>query len=456
MTKPLFDSFDEVSAQQWKQKIQVDLKGADYNETLIYKSLEGIDIKPFYHKEDIEEIQNNVEHPSSWLNSIKIDIDNASSGNQNIVAAIKKGAESVHLIIDNIEVDPEELLNEIPKSITILIEAQFLSAPYCSKINQIAEAKNLNVYLVCDIINHLAATGNWYTNLKNDFEVVSEINQNNSLKTAISVDISLYQNSGANIVQQLAYGLAHANEYLNHFDKGDSSDKNKMILFKIAVGSNYFFEIAKLRALRLLWHTLSSEYTMFSDCYILAYPSHRNKTILDYNVNMLRTTTECMSAVLGGADLIQNVPYDDIYHHENEFGTRISLNQLLLLKNESYFDIVDNPASGTYYIEHITSQIAEKALSLFKNIEEGGGFLAQLKAGTIQKKIKESAEKEQELFDEGKIILTGSNVYQNPNEHFPELQKTVFPQKKSRKTLLEPILKRRLSEEIEKKILIKR
>jgi len=171
---------------------------------------------------------------------------------------------------------------------------------------------------------------------------------------------------------------------------------------------------------------------------------------------MLRTTTECMSGILGGADTIYNMPYDDIYNLENDFGTRIALNQLLILKNESYFNLVENPASGSYYIETLTHQLAENALTLFKNIEKGGGFLAQLKSGTIQRKLKESAKKEQELFNTEQIILTGSNKYKNAKEITPEFQKTVFLTKKVRKTLLEPIINTRLSDIIEKKMQIKR
>ncbi len=123
---------------------------------------------------------------------------------------------------------------------------------------------------------------------------------------------------------------------------------------------------------------------------------------------MLRTTTECMSAILGGADAVSNLAYDALYHKDNEFGDRFSRNQLLVLKHESYFDKVANPADGSYYIENLTQQLSEKALALFKDIEVNGGFITQLIEGTIQRKIQESASKEQELFDSGKEILLGN------------------------------------------------
>ena len=261
----------------------------------------------------------------------------------------------------------------------------------------------------------------------------------------ISIDAGLYQNAGANMVQQIAYALGHVNEYFNKI-----TTINRPIVFKISVGTNYFFEIAKLRALRLLFNLIAKEYNHNLDCHLLVTPTKRNKTIYDYNVNMLRTTTECMSAILGGADTIANLPYDALYHKDNEFGDRIGRNQLLILKNESYFDKVNNPSDGSYYIENLTHQLAEKALALFKDIETNGGFLKQLNEGIIKRKIQESADKEQELFDTGKEILLGTNKYPNKNDRMKDdLELFPFVKIKPRKTLITPIIERRLAEKME-------
>jgi methylmalonyl-CoA mutase len=157
-----------------------------------------------------------------------------------------------------------------------------------------------------------------------------------------------------------------------------------------------------------------------------------------------------MSAILGGANAIANLPYDALYHKDNEFGDRISRNQLLILKHESYFDKVNNPADGSYYIESLTNQLAEKALHLFKDIETNGGFLKQLNEGIINRKIQESADKEQELFDSGKEILLGSNKYPNKNDSMKhDLELFPFVKTKPRKTLITPIIEKRLAEKIE-------
>lgn len=447
MSKILFDQFESVSAKAWKQKIQLDLKGADYNKTLIWKSPERIDVKPFYHSDDIKDKDSFETSPiSTWKICQDIFVSDVNLANTLAKNVISKGAESIRFIIKTKETNIAILLEGI--SVPIYIDLKFLSVDSVKRLNEYVGDNNLNVYLETDIIGNLARTGNWYFNLKEDHLLVEEIAKNsNHLKSWLSVDVSLYQNSGANSIQQLAYALSHVNEYLNHFGENIS----KSIIFKNTIGSNYFFEIAKIKALRVLWNSLVAEYTgQQIKCFITTKPSTRNKTLYDYNTNLLRTTTECMSAILGGADTVCNLSYDAIYHKENEFGERIARNQLLILKHESYFDQVFNPSEGAYYIEELTSQIATKSLTLFKNIEANGGFLNQLKEGTIQRKIKESANKEQKLFEEGKIVLLGTNKYQNELDLMKgELEINPFIKKEIRKTLIEPIIERRLSEKVE-------
>ena len=447
MSKILFDQFESVSAKAWKQKIQLDLKGADYNKTLIWKSPERIDVKPFYHSDDIKDKDSFETSPiSTWKICQDILVSDENLSNALAKNVIEKGAESIRFIIKTKETNIAILLEGI--SVPIYIDLKFLSVDFVKRLNEYVGDNNLNVYLETDIIGNLARTGNWYFNLKEDHLLLEEIAKNsNHLKSWLSIDVSLYQNSGANSIQQLAYALSHVNEYLNHFGENIS----KSIIFKNTIGSNYFFEIAKIKALRVLWNSLVAEYTgQQIKCLITTKPSTRNKTLYDYNTNLLRTTTECMSAILGGADTVCNLSYDAIYHKENEFGERIARNQLLILKHESYFDQVFNPTDGAYYIEELTSQIATKSLTLFKDIEANGGFLNQLKGGTIQRKIKESAYKEQKLFEEGKIVLLGTNKYQNEQDLMKgELEINPFIKKEIRKTLIEPIIERRLSEKVE-------
>jgi methylmalonyl-CoA mutase len=444
----LFDEFDSVSAAQWKQKIQVDLKGADYNQTLITATQEGIDITPFYHKETVENVQSIATQTTKWKITQRVHVTNAEESNQHIKGILTRGAESLLLMISSEGISLEMLLKDIDiQHIPIHIELTFLSSAYVSNISAFAKEHAATITIGVDIIGNLVSTGNWFENLAKDHETLENILKLDALKSTLTIHVDAYQNAGATMVQQLAYALSHANEYLNHYG---SKIINK-ITFNVTVGSHYFFEIAKLRALRHLWSILAKEYDLNQECIIIASPSKRNKTLYDYNVNMLRTTTECMSAVLGGADFVHNLPYDALYHEANEFGDRIARNQLRILKDESYFDKTNNPTEGAYYIESITQQLAEKALLLFKDIEANGGFVKQLKEGTIFRKIKESAAKEQELFDEGKEVLLGTNKYPNPDDRMKhDLELDPFSKNEVQKVVVLPIKLRRLATKIEK------
>lgn len=453
MTHKLFSEFSPVSAKQWKQNIQFGLKGADYNNTLVWNTNEDIAVKPFYHADDFDQLpQVSQTKATQWKICQSIFVANVEKSNRNAVNAIKKGAESILFIISNDTFSITDLIKNIDlKKVTIHLEPTFLSEELSKKLAQLPINSNHKngIQIHTDIINNLAKTGNWFHNLKADFEKFENIVK---YANSFSVNGSLYQNSGATMVQQLAYALAHANEYLNYFkDKLDKEAKKQLkVTFKVSIGNHYFFEIAKLRALRKLWKVLALEYEINTNCFILSQPSKRNKTIYDYNNNMLRTTTECMSAILGGSDTICNIPYDAVYHKTNNFGERISRNQLLILKHESHFNTVNNPADGAYYIETITNQLAKKALDLFKDIEANGGFLKQLKEGTIQRKIKESANKEQLQFNTGETVLLGANKYLNLTENMQkELEIYPFVKTKQRKTLIDPIIENRLSENLE-------
>ena len=440
----LFPEFEPVSSKQWKQQIQYELKGADYNETLVWESPEGIKVKPFYHNdEDKANLGSNVSETAFSIVQ-NIFVHDVKKSNERALDTLQRGAESIRFTIENKEVSIEELMKDLPlESTTYYFHLPFLSIDFVNHLNDFSNKNKANFILQIDPIGQLCSDGNWFENLDSDFEKLNSIASKSV--SFLKISSGIYQNAGANKVQELAYTLAHVNEYFNRI-----SSINSPITIEVAVGTNYFFEIAKLRALRVLFNTLAKEYNHNFDCHIIATPTKRNKTLYDYNVNMLRTTTECMSAILGGADAIANLPYDSLYHKDNEFGDRIARNQLLVLKHESYFDKVNNPADGAYYIESLTEQLAEKALLLFKDIEANGGFITQLIEGNIQRKISESASKEQELFDSGKEILLGTNKYPNKNDKMKhDLELYPFVKQNPRKTLITPIIEKRLAEKVE-------
>ena len=452
--KPLFTNFAPVSAKEWKQKIQFELKGADYNETLIWNSPDDIKVKPFYDKEDVKEVISVTTKASEFKICQNIFVHDINKSIERALDSLARGAESIRFTIEDETIAIEKLLEKLPlESTPIFFHLNFISIDFVQKIESIATKRKAAIYCNIDPIGHIAKEGNWFiTSEKNNFETLNNLVKRGNSLSLISVNSALYQNSGATIVKQIAYTLAHANEYFNHIELS----KPQTMVLEIAVGTNYFFEIAKLRAIRLLFNLIAKEYNQNWNCHLVVTPTKRNKTLYDYNVNMLRTTTECMSAILGGANTIANLPYDALYHKDNEFGDRIARNQLLILKNESYFDKVNNPSDGSYYIESLTQQLADKALVLFKDIEANGGFLKQLNEGIIKRKIQESADKEQDLFDSGKEILLGTNKHANKDDRMKhDLELFPFVKIKPRKTLITPIIEKRLAEKIEQERLEK-
>ncbi|KQC33784.1 methylmalonyl-CoA mutase [Nonlabens sp. YIK11] len=475
MKKRLFDDFTPVSEAAWKQKIQMDLKGADYNQTLVTPTPDGINIKPIYHSDSAV----NIDIPSrgtqnnDWYISQKIYCGNARAANKKALNVLSRGAEGVLLDIPNPDIDLEVLLKDLPE-VGLQVHPRFLDLDFLKKLHGFKP----KAYVHLDILHQLAATGNWFTNQKSDYNHYADFLKSfEGYFSNITINTSTYQQAGATVTQELAYFAAHLNEYLNHYcDTSKEHDKDiydaflpdrqagpkaetvtehgqsKRINIDTTIGSNYFMEIAKYRAYRILTKTLGNAYGIKDlGCYITATPSLRNKSLLDYNVNLLRTTTECMSAVLGGADTVHNLPYDAFFNKENEFGDRIARNQLLILKEEAYLNKVANAADGTYYINALTKELTEKALEIFKSIEKAGGFVQSLFEGTIQRKIKESDIAERDRLKKGEKTLVGVNKF--PNAEAPlqkEYEILPFQKIKPRKALVTPIAAKRLAEELEK------
>ena len=282
MSKFLFKDFDPVSAKAWKQQIQFDLKGADYNETLIWKNLEGIDVKPFYNSEDYTAgFYKNSFPKNNWKASQEIFIDDEKIANRLALDAINRGAEAIYFTSEK-EFDITSTFNDFPFSdSTIYFNIKLLSEKFYKLLITFLSEKKATVFYNIDIIGNLAREGNWFSNLKEDHTILGNISKEFLNENIFSVDATLYQNAGANMVQQLAYSLAHANEYLNHFSK---KEVQPTLTFKIAVGTNYFFEIAKIRALRNLYTLLAKEYNINEDCHIVVIPSKRNKTIAHFKI----------------------------------------------------------------------------------------------------------------------------------------------------------------------------
>jgi len=443
MTSNLFKEFEIISEKAWKQQIQFDLEGKDYNSETNWTSKEGINVKPFFTSE--YKSINKLYLPDDWSISQTIYLEEESISNKEIKKLISQEVYDLTIHIQGDCINLDLMFKEVDLTyLNVYFKINHFNENLLSYLNNYAKENKTKFHLDYDLLGDYLSTGNWKFGYNEDIEMFKLVlNKLTHFKSVVQLKSSNFQNSGANIIQEITYSMSQANEYVNIFGK----EVIKKLNFQIAIGPNYFFEIAKIQAYRILWKTISNSYECpINDVHIIATPTRRNKTIFDYNNNIIRSTSECMSAILGGANSVKNFNYDSIYKNENEFSKRISINQLLILKHECHIDKVKNPISGSYYISYLVDEITKKSFDLFKELDSNSGFLSLLKKGILQKKIKESAQKEQVKFNSKSEILVGSNLYQNNDEKMGEqLEINPFPTRKAEKTLIEPIIKKRLA-----------
>ena len=420
----LFENFDIISDKEWKNKVQVELKGLEYNETLVWGTNDQINVKPLYTKDDVDysAIQPLPRNSKDWK------IISKYTGNINQDYSFLYGYLIPHGFNEKIE---------LPNYLDLVIE--FDGSTDLKSLENIPNLK----YLDLDIYGYLAQNGLWQNDSeKASKELVKEVLELKNFEKVISIQADVYQNAGANHVQQIAITLAHAVEYLENFG-ADIADK---IYFKFAVGSNYFFEVAKIRAFRFLWKMILEKYNNESEAFIFTSTSLRNKSKLDIYNNVIRTTLEASSAIFGSSDAIFVGSYDEV-NSETDFGLELAAKQQLLLQKESYLNQFTDPSAGSFYIESLTNQLAENALELFKTIQNVGGFVKALENETIQDYVYTSAKKEQKDFDEQIVKLIGVNKYRNPADIIEKLHK----EKIVKQALFIPIVPTRLAEKEEKK-----
>lgn len=423
MQQPTND-FKQLDPKEWKLKVQAELAGLDYNEILVGDSAEGIQIKPVYHAEDRNP---EMSQPMSGTKDWKIISDffpNEKQDEAYLYGFLVKDAD-VQTVVDL----PEylDVFYALEKPFETLAKHDF------------ASVKNLQ-YLNLDPIGHLARTGNWYFSQEEDIQQTRDILKQSTFDKAIQIDAALYQNAGANHVQQIALAVAHGVEYLEQLGQAAA----EKMYFKTAVGGNYFFEIAKLRALKKLWKLVLSAYGLEVKTPVFAETSSRNKSLLDEYNNLIRSGLEASAAIQGKADFVHVLSYDHL-RKTSVFSEELASKQQLLLQKEAYFDRFSDPVSGAYFIENTTELMVKNALELFKNIEKNQGFLASLEDGSIQNMVTKSAEKEQVAFDKGDLVLIGVNKFKNPLDQISPVK----TEEKWQETLVLPISPKRLSEKIE-------
>jgi methylmalonyl-CoA mutase len=445
--RKLFEEFPPVATTDWIERINKDLKGADYGKKMVWKTGEGFDVQPFYRSEDLKGLGHLGTMPGEfpfvrggktdnvWFVRQNIRVADYPGANRKALDVLMKGADSLGFVISDPETitarNLEVLLTGIyPESIELNFSVPGKARELVQLMVSLMASRNTDLSSIrgsveADPLGRLMVNGKLCVSIDEGLDYLAAlVNDSQPLSgfRAVQVNAANFQNAGADIVKELGFGISLGNEYLAQLtDRGvDSSIAASKTGFTFGIGSNYFMEIAKLRAARLLWATVVEAYKpenrMASRMNIVSVTGEWNKTIYDPYVNMLRTQTEAMSAALGGADSIIVSPFNEHFDTPNDFSERIARNQQLLLREEAHLDKVADPGAGSWYIENLTAMLAESAWKLFIEVEERGGFLKALKGGFIQEKIEEVAAKRTGDVAKRKEVLLGSNQYPNFTE----------------------------------------
>lgn len=444
----LFSEFPPVSTEAWEKVIEKDLKGADYERRLIWKTIEGFDLKPYYRKEHLKNLEYLQVFPgdfpfvrsgrkkeNNWFIRQNILVEDIKDANKKALNILMKGIDSLGFDLDpSVKYSIEEIEKLMGNIYAQIVEVNFVCGKQAPEIFRIylelvkkynRDLQKIHGSVDYDPIGNLIIGGNFYDSEEKDFEVCRKLIEDSRHAPhyrTLAVSAYHFKNSGSNIVEELAFAMAYGNEYLSRLTaKGLSVDSiAPNIKFHFGTGSGYFLEIAKIRAARLLWAKIVNAYgpseAEVTRTHIHALTTDWNKTLYDPYVNMLRTTTEAMSAIIGGANSLTVRPFNASFETPGEFAERIARNQQLLLREESHFDKIVDPAAGSYYIENITDALVGEAWKLFLELDEMGGFVAAFKKGFIQGKIGQTAQKRDMAIATRKEVLVGTNQYPNFDE----------------------------------------
>ena len=452
----LFADFAPVTTDEWEAKINADLKGKDYERALVWKTYEGFNVRPYYRQENLESliyldtlpgefpfVRGNKKTGNDWLIRQNIFVSDFEAANKKALEILGKGVTSLGFYFTNSDNITNETLAVLLKDICLeAAEINLVCPDDTSKSAElfaafVSEGKWANENVVAsastDPIGTFILKGMLAKDAISKLKPLIEKTKVLPKFRVIAVHGKFFANSGSSIVQELAFSLAQGAEYLTQLTELglNTDDVAKTIKFNFGIGNNYFMEIAKLRAARLLWAQIVKAYNPESDCSakLIAHSetNRYNLTIYDPHVNMLRTQTEAMSAALGGAHSITVLPFNAIYETPTEISERIARNQQILLKEESYLDKVSDPAAGSYYIENLTDSLVKQVWDLFLTVQEKGGFIAAFREGFIQKEVSDMAKKRDLNFALRRDNLLGTNQFPNFTEKISaQLDGSVF------------------------------
>ncbi len=439
----LFDQFPPISTAEWKAKVEADLKGAPFDKKLVWRTNEGFNVQPMYRLEDIEDLATTNSLPgeypylrgtrtdNNWLVRQEIIAETPAEANRIALDVLTKGVTSLGFKVQAPTAETvATLLNGID---TAKVEINFscclkkalpLAEALVAYVKENGTAETFKGSIDFNPFKKPLRKGATFAAdelVKMAGELLDAVKDVRGLRV-LAVDSDMLSNAGAYIYQELGYALACGADWMSLLTEAgrNASEVACRIKFNMGVSSNFFMELAKFRASRMLWAQIVAQYKPECECAAKmrahATTSRFNQTLYDAHVNLLRSQTESMSAALAGVDSITVTPFDAPFKTPDEFSERIARNQQHLLKEESHLDKVIDPAGGSYYVETLTVAIAKEAWKLFLDVEEKGGFLACCNDGEVQKAVRESAEKRHTDVAKRKEILLGTNQYPNVNE----------------------------------------
>lgn len=443
----LFTEFPPVPTEKWEEVITADLKGADYERKLVWKTGEGFNVRPYYRAENLEGIKflgsqagefpyvRGTHAHNRWRVHQTVSVVCPKEANAEALKILNAGVDSLGFCIASADFSAADL-DMLLKDICIpAVEITFCGEKMANvaelvlaKVEKegIAKEDVRIAFCIDPLVKGLSSKGDFCSpnGEKCIARIVELIHKTKEYKHVRIVTVAgqTFGNSGSTIVEELAFTLSAGHDYLVRLtDAGlDVDAAARKLRFSFSVSSNYFMEIAKFRAARMLWANIVKGYGPAKNCackmQIHAETSRWNQTVYDPYVNMLRGTTEAMSATIAGVHSLEVMPFDASFENPTEFSKRIARNVELLLKNESHFDQVVDPAGGSYYVENLTQSIAAEAWKLFLEIEEKGGYTEAYKAGLIVERIKASAAAKDKNIATRRQTLLGANQYPNFTE----------------------------------------
>lgn len=427
MKSSLFSEFSPTDKNAWAQQALKDLKGKDFDKTLLWHTSEGFIVEPYYTGEDVAEdqlvaLQAAQQKKLGWLNQPVVVYENERATNAKMLSLLQKGVDALTLDLRSAPLETVELMK-------LLNGIKLSDTPVFFQTNgQNTELlRALQSFIVYQMKGGLANDGlaDWMTTghisetYFDELAVICTATKDSPNFKTICVSSHVFHNAGANAAQELAFTLASAVTYMDNLtDAGLSPEQAfSKLYFSVSVGTNYFMEIAKLRALRYLWTRVQTSWNAESKTvYIHAQTSAYYDAAITPNTNLLRATTEAMSAVIGGCDALTVHAYDAAFRRPDEFSERIARNISILLKEEGHLDKTLDPAAGSYFLENLTQQLANSAWTLFLEVEEKGGLCAAFEQNFIQDHIEQNAQSTLSDLQQGTRVMVGVNKFRVDEE----------------------------------------